>query len=345
MKIIQSMDIHQFRGLRDVQFDDFGDINFFVGNGNSGKTSVLEALYLWRAPNNGGTLISTAYLRPHSANPSIFQAIKYLFPVFGDNEIKLTSIIKNEKNSFKVSGDFETRILSYTDFDDETGEEVESEREIECFVGEHVHNGVKTPLLLGAHYLRLLALKEVLLPLQYVSPSRHLTGNVMNEDLLPHKESITKLLRLFDEDIIDFESAPDKRGYRNIEYIKHKIHGLMPLFTFGDGLRRALVLASHIAMSQNGVLLIDEIDTSMHISILPKIFNWLAAACKAFNVQLFATTHSLDAVHYMTKSAVADPDIDLVIYKIDKHEGRFYPKRYSEEKLMNVVVEMGMDIR
>jgi AAA15 family ATPase/GTPase len=44
MKNLDSLTIHQFRGLRDVELKDLGQINLFVGINNSGKTTVLEAL-------------------------------------------------------------------------------------------------------------------------------------------------------------------------------------------------------------------------------------------------------------------------------------------------------------
>ena len=42
----QSIEISNFRGIRHASFKDFGRINLFLGENNSGKTSVLEALFL-----------------------------------------------------------------------------------------------------------------------------------------------------------------------------------------------------------------------------------------------------------------------------------------------------------
>jgi AAA15 family ATPase/GTPase len=41
---LESVTIHNFRGLRDLELRDLGQINLLVGINNSGKTSVLEAL-------------------------------------------------------------------------------------------------------------------------------------------------------------------------------------------------------------------------------------------------------------------------------------------------------------
>jgi AAA15 family ATPase/GTPase len=50
MSNLQSITIHQFRGLRDLELKDLGRINLLVGINNSGKTSVLEALSIYCHP-------------------------------------------------------------------------------------------------------------------------------------------------------------------------------------------------------------------------------------------------------------------------------------------------------
>lgn len=41
-----SIDIEKFRGIEKLKLDDFKTLNLFVGKNNSGKTSILEALFL-----------------------------------------------------------------------------------------------------------------------------------------------------------------------------------------------------------------------------------------------------------------------------------------------------------
>ena len=41
---LETLTIHQFRGLRDVELRGLGRFNVLVGLNNSGKTSVLEAI-------------------------------------------------------------------------------------------------------------------------------------------------------------------------------------------------------------------------------------------------------------------------------------------------------------
>ena len=81
--------------------------------------------------------------------------------------------------------------------------------------------------------------------------------------------------------------------------------------SFGDGLRRVFTLASAIPGAKDGLLLIDELEIAVHTRMLEKTFNWLVEFCCQYNVQLFATTHSLEAVDAII-DACKDKDIDLV---------------------------------
>jgi predicted ATP-dependent endonuclease of OLD family len=50
MEHINEFRINKFCGLRDLKIEELGQVNLFVGNNNSGKTSVLEALSLFCDP-------------------------------------------------------------------------------------------------------------------------------------------------------------------------------------------------------------------------------------------------------------------------------------------------------
>jgi len=61
------------------------------------------------------------------------------------------------------------------------------------------------------------------------------------------------------------------------------------------------------------------------------------------NVQLFATTHSLEAVDAMLMAQIGVPD-QLVAFHLPEH-GTGQAKRFSGELLDNLRFERGLDIR
>lgn len=50
--MFKSIKIENFRGIKKLEIDDFKQVNLFVGGNNSGKTSVLDALFMSLSPNN-----------------------------------------------------------------------------------------------------------------------------------------------------------------------------------------------------------------------------------------------------------------------------------------------------
>lgn len=47
MRYLQQLDIKEFRGIKNLQLNDFGDVSVIVGENNIGKTTILEAISLF----------------------------------------------------------------------------------------------------------------------------------------------------------------------------------------------------------------------------------------------------------------------------------------------------------
>ena len=71
---------------------------------------------------------------------------------------------------------------------------------------------------------------------------------------------------------------------------------LVPLPVMGEGMTRIARLVLVISSTQGGVVLVDEIENGLHHSILPKVWEAVDKAARQFNAQIFATTHSLECV-------------------------------------------------
>ena len=70
----------------------------------------------------------------------------------------------------------------------------------------------------------------------------------------------------------------------------------MPVSTYGDGIKKVLLLANAIVQAAHGILLIDEVETAIHTKYYDDIFRFLLKACKQYEIQLFITTHNLEAL-------------------------------------------------
>lgn len=136
------------------------------------------------------------------------------------------------------------------------------------------------------------------------------------------------------------EIISDPNGERALLALRHMDSGLAPIHVFGDGVRRALMIAMAIRNCAGGVLLLDEIEAALHVSALDKVFLWLEQACTRYDVQLIGTTHSLEALDAAAACVTSD---SVAAFHISGPRGE--AKRYSKDMLRRLVHERGQDIR
>ena len=61
-------------------------------------------------------------------------------------------------------------------------------------------------------------------------------------------------------------------------------------------MRRLLALRLSFVGAANGYLLIDEIDTGLHWTVMEDMWQFVVEVARKLNVQIFATTHSYDCI-------------------------------------------------
>jgi predicted ATPase len=358
MRAFQELTVAQFRGLKDLSLREFGDINIIVGDNNSGKTSVLEALLLFDAPEDIYHIVRSSRSRivPRSGfGDSTFNSFLTIFPFDkSPHKIELFANYRGSESHIALTGKVEQRIFLESVehfsiepeelFDDDPRETIEVETD--CFSGTLSYNSESNGILIRSDHMTFYDMKRRS-KIFFISPVQHLTGFAFTRTATQYKEEIVRLLSIFDENIVGLDLVRNDDGFGRgaYEVIHHKKFSKpIPLYTFGDGLRRALMLATSIVQAKNGVLLIDEIESSIHVSVLSEIFAWVVKSAKEYNVQIFASTHNDEAIKKITEIAVEDTS-SLVAYRIEKFDGKFYAKRYAEDRLNYVVNEKGQDIR
>ena len=388
---LDNVSIDGFRGLRNLTLDGLGPLNILVGENNSGKTSVLEALSILCNPYEPFEWLEMVRRRDFGGlDETRIHSLRWCFAQRG--ELADADFMFQSHCEMKSTGAFPLRKL-HVEYKDIVGEPSAKELERiarqrpgtgdaidEQWRGAEITHYVEadpTPLKSslfdsGTHS----TIEPIVIQLweedrMMGRPSRsRRRGNLPTDTLTPYSYQINRLqvrshsqqlfpsiadptkgrayvlelIRQFDSDIIDIEIA-SFRGGRPAIYLNHKRLGPAPLSIFGDALRRAVLLASTLhALKGGGVLLIDEIETGIHVSALQRVFAWLANAAKQFDVQIIATTHSLEAVDAIAQS-VTDRIDDLVTFQLDQTEQETRVKRIPGELLLRLRRERGLDVR
>lgn len=371
-----SIGIASFRGLENVQLDGLKQVNLLVGGNNSGKTSILEAIAVLYAGTDVAQWLDVSLVREvrtFASSPdsmSLLDTISWMFPSKdvglwdhdGAGKIALSADTRGGNRKLIASVTPFEGFLSEKELtgsmrrlkDQNPGEPVADhgiELEIDYSTpsdGLFNDDGTETFQIwsqLGFRTLRRHSRKQNIV--QYIPPygHRNSTTNIsalsrsLRDDNI---DVLNDLMTSLDSRISGIELVTAENSHRPQIAVRLQDRRLVPLSVMGDGTRRALSISLSILASEKGVLLIDEIEAAFHVSAFSKVFDWLMMAAEKYQVQVFATTHSLEAIEAIAKSS--GDDNNLSAYAIGSEAGRV-SKQYTGGMLQRLVVEAGLDIR
>lgn len=363
----KSIHIERFRRLENLRLNDLGAVNLLVGKNNSGKTSVLEAIAVACDPTDAFTWIDIGRERElKSARTPLLEVVNWFFPHKAprDNGFEGTAAIEGvlmDGNTLRMDAGYrEYRELELTAGPDQGAENAGEEEETSEYAatlgvqvrreapdGQILHTRSTAHEFRGKRYIGPKTVAPVF-PCQFVSPVSHRTSSQLlaavdqiMEDR--SKGDVIELLKLLADDVDDIEiRSPQGRGA--VIQLHHTKIGHVPLAMEGDGMRRALAFASAAALAKGGVLLVDEVETALHPDALASIFSFLVKVCRATDVQLFVSTHSLEAVDAMLASVGEDVG-DLVAYHLSPRGSSSPAYRLGGKSIQSMRSESGLDLR
>ncbi|MEA3227759.1 MAG: AAA family ATPase [Campylobacterota bacterium] len=114
--------------------------------------------------------------------------------------------------------------------------------------------------------------------------------------------------------------------------------------TFGEGLQRVFEISLAFASSKNGVLLIDELETAIHKSLLIDFTQFIQELSERFNVQVFITSHSKECIDAFVKNGHKD-NSELIAYLLENKDSKYSYKYIDGDRLQSLVESMDLDIR
>jgi hypothetical protein len=115
--------------------------------------------------------------------------------------------------------------------------------------------------------------------------------------------------------------------------------------SMGDGMWRMLALAITLSQCKGGCLLIDEIDTGLHHSVLEEMWKMVYGAAKDLDVQVFATTHSNECGRSLAAICSAEPDRAhrVALHRIDKDSSKSVA--YDEAEIVAISKNPDIEFR
>jgi hypothetical protein len=368
--MLRNLRISGFRGLREFAMSGLGRVNLLVGTNNCGKTSVLEAIHmlsvpgsplpLWQAQLRRGELIDSATERQLDV-AHLVHGHKLLadlgFYIEGNGTVGFQNL----------TASFVARSPASRDTEEEEDEDDTA-----------TEPGATEPLLLQLEWREGPSREKVRLPTRTVrlpitrrgggglrtaiggvvpgaGEVSFITTEGLTRDstiamfervvLTPDEATLLRALHTIEPDIERIasvgtyarQSSRDVRGGLAMMVAGQRI----PIGSMGDGIWRLLGVALALVQARGGVLLVDEIDTGLHYSVLVDMWRLVFETARQLDVQVFATTPSRDC--YEALAAVTEPGrSEISLQRIER--GKTEAIGFTEREIRQAA-ERGLEVR
>ena len=339
--MLKSLRIRNFRNLVDLKIDRLGRVNLFTGRNNSGKTTLLEAVYLMLG---FGHPIAAHHIKAFRGlddepgmSPIVVQDIAWR-PMFYNLDTSGEIILSAEHIShgsleLTVSlGQPATLELETAQSSLPPGASVEDllflfQREGKPPVKNYLHvmqdkmqfHRIDDPLPFSVLFIS--------------SRSGGVQGDAEWFGKLQVKkqtDTVVDALKIVEPRLQNLEANP--AGGMPMIWGDIGLSELVPLPVMGEGMTRVARLMLAICGAPGGVVLVDEIENGLHHEILPKVWQAVDTAAKRFDTQVFATTHSYECLEAACQALGTD---DFRLHRLEAGKG----KTSEERKIRCVTYE------
>ncbi len=352
--MIHKASFRNFRGFERLELSDLQNITLISGRNNSGKSSVLEGIFLALAYKTPDSFALLNNIR------GIFYTIKpedlwdTLFYNLANTEISLTLCIDNSELQLRYARDdaFITSAamnnallrqfissmpqsyslkfsLQYGNSSD-NGHFVMNQQGIQRHSEQDSNPNISLPFV------------------QYIHSSRTANNAFLAEVFSVvtrnnKKDKLIEFLQLIDSSITDITTLVSN----NIPQLYIQVNGKwLPSRLAGDGFDHMLMLTASMMAQPNSILLVDEIETGFHYSVYPKLWDAVMLTAKEEHCQVIATTHSYECLASAATQADANGmQNDFCYFRLGKNKlGQPAAFRFSQDTLAFAVND-NMEVR
>lgn len=356
--MLSNFSIERFRGFRELRIPRLSRVNLFVGTNNAGKTSILEAAEilarglpeaLWRSPRRRNERTYESAPRESEEARSSRTDVDFSHLFFGHTLEVGSSFLLHSGGTPELKVLCELLEAPFEPGEGLAGLYAASQRRL-------------FPPSAGERVLTLSYVSHLVnqsLPLHYwshrpgallssidQSPSVRFVGTETPESrqlsflwdrvvLSPEEVLVTDALRIIEPHIERVAFLTESRSATPTIFLKLEgSEQRLPLGSVGDGLKRLLTLALHLVSAQKGYLLVDEIDTGLHYTVMADMWRLVIETARRLDVQVLSTTHSLDCVRALAWVHEQQPDLatDVTLHRVES--GNPETVSYTSEELV-----------
>lgn len=366
--MLKDFAVSRFRSLKGCRLDPLGGFTLIAGKNGAGKTALLEALWLFTGSDDPelGTRMN-ALRGGFPVNwPAAFQAlfhnldarrpIKMKAHGFQDGQARELDIALRDRQGISKT---DRQTMGELPLEHPVTSPIESEKELVFqYRDAKGHpcasrtwwsldplnpDGLGTRALLQERQTIPGKTAAALIPAILQHTPQGLASLFGTAQLAGKEDEVLAFLEPLEPRLVRLSPLP--LGDQTTIYAYLDGHSApVPAQLLGEGFNRMLALALSINAAQGGMLLIDEIENSLHHSIYGQAFTAIRNMAEACNVQICATTYSYECVvaAYETFGGVAAQD--FAFYRLDRKGNATHPVQYDNQ-MMATAIEHHMEFR
>jgi AAA15 family ATPase/GTPase len=367
--VYKSIEITNFRCFEKLSISDLERVNLIVGKNNIGKTALLEALFLHCGSVNPELALRINAFRgiesvkiefaPWTETP--WDSLFYGFDtnktiemtgensVSGQRRLKI-KILKKPEELKRLSYSLNTKPakaeeepLSYSTRlgSTETAKVIEFSYEQKDF-------SAKTYMIIDQKGPRIEPFPPVPPFPAFFQASKIKIPNMEEAERLGKLEVQGRLDILIEA--LKIIEPRLKRIFVRVQGGEPVLHGdigtgrAIPLPLMGEGMVKLTNIILHIGNAPGGVFLIDEIENGLHHSVLEKVWAVIAEAAREFNVQIFATTHSLECIAAAHEAFSKSKNYDFKLIRLERVDEAIRAVIYDQNTL-GIAMSSELEVR
>jgi ABC-type branched-subunit amino acid transport system ATPase component len=361
--MLTTLKIQSFRGIRNLTIDDLGLVNIFIGSNGAGKTCILEAASIAANPVNAAWLNQLSVWRelPPFSLESSDGLRSFFYGLSSETPIHLEWEAGELSGRLKIQGQSGTDYVATTDAVSVSGSASSSNSMNERIGGAEIEYRTKADvvvrfkLTLVPNGFQIVSINQSQTPPPQVKTLSAFFVHARRSSSLGETAKMLTIAaeQKTDESIIlRAVQKVDSRVLRLIPGYREKgpviladvgLPRLIPTNVLGDGFSRILLMVTGAVLERSNLLLVDDIDSGLHHSVMESFWLSLIELQKARKFQLFCTTHSEEMLR-STLGAFEGVPGALRVFRVDQRGSDTFLQKYTFDTLRSASFA-GMDVR
>jgi AAA15 family ATPase/GTPase len=356
--MIESFRIRGFKQFADLFLQGLKPVTLIGGRNNTGKTTVLEALFMfYDRANPEVTLrhLSWRGVGSTALNPdSLWAPIFHSYDMDNAVEMEVCENGTREKIQIRYNNEFQKAVFVLPPGKGimpkiETGQQALGTESLEFVYYVNDKKEGEAHLTLDGNRLSMHVENLRKSPKKAAFIASGAQRNPTEDsarfgqlDIRGRTDSITDVLKIIEPGLKSLTTI--SQGDHALIYGNIGLPRKIPVSHMGEGTAKLLSIILAIATNENGTVLIDEIENGWHYSLLPDILKAVHKMAKTYNCQIVATTHSYEIKKSLVKGLSPEDLSDIAYIRLDREKGQIKPKIY-EAPMLAAALERGWETR